>query len=176
MLVGAFASAWGLAALLALVFPLGMPATSARDTDDVLNATVKAASAEDLTRFLTSERWGISLAEIHRSQATEGTPGGVETSEIGFLGFVEREGRAKVLLRSEDGVVDQHEVGATLPDGRRLDSLGGTRLTLSGESTETEELLLFPEVTSSDDGDDASILTSEPLEEEALRTKEPRSR
>jgi hypothetical protein len=59
------------------------------------------------------------------------------------VGFVARKDSATVLLRLPDGSVDQRQVGDTLADGRKLAELGDTRLTLSGQNREEEELLLF---------------------------------
>ncbi len=148
----AAACAWLIAAVGAFVVPLDAPSVGLSDDVSAITASDAAAvSAENLESFLASTRWGgASLAELRRQAEGSGDSVRRDTDEIAYLGFAERRDRATVLLRLPDGSVDERRIGELLPDGRRLAALGDTRLTLDSpeDQASSEDLLLFPEVTS----------------------------
>jgi len=137
--------------VLALTLPLNVPEVSDPDRAEAVAINAgKPRTEENLEQFLRGTRWGISLAQVRHANSAETDQQPAQSQEIGFLGIVESKGEARVVLRMEDGAVDTRDLGETLPDGRQLDSLGETTLSLKRDNTEVEELLLFPEVTSSD--------------------------
>lgn len=149
-LTSTVAGVWLSAILLALVLPVTSSSTLKQDRSDASGSnSVLTLAEEDHQQFLHGTRWGMSLAEVQRAKAEENGQQTTQSQEIGLLGIVESKGEARVLLRLEDGAVDIHNLGATLPDGRQLDSLGETTLSLKRNNTELDELLLFPEVVSS---------------------------
>jgi hypothetical protein len=137
--------------LLALILPVtDLNAFKPAQVDASQSSTERGQAKEDLQQFLHGTRWGVSLAEVRRAKMVENGQQTAQSQDIGLLGIVESKGEARVLLRLEDGAVDIHNLGTTLPDGRHLDSLGETTLSLRGENTGIDKLLLFPEVVSSD--------------------------
>ena len=132
------------------------------------------APEEDLTAFLTSRRWGVSLAEVDAARAAEEATqmeqaARAELDRIGFVGVSATvrpsagpaAGQAPewaeraVLLALPDGGVGRFEAGETLPDGRRLVAITAAALTLATDG-EQETLRLFPALNHGQVGPDAA--------------------
>lgn len=148
------AALWSAAAAVAFLVPVNSGQRSLQSGMLSADTSATVAEAEDLTNFLTSERWGVSLAAIRREQAlAAGESQLPESQDVGYLGFATREDRTTVLLRMPDGSLDERTLGEELPDGRRLTALGETRLTVRDRNQAEEQLLLFPDVTDYTNGD-----------------------
>ena len=134
----------------------------------------QVAPEEDLTAFLTSRRWGVSLAEVDAARAAEEATqmeqaARAELDRIGFVGVSATvrpsagpiAGQAPewaeraVLLALPDGGVGRFEAGETLPDGRRLVAITAAALTLATDG-EQETLRLFPALNDGQVGPDAA--------------------
>lgn len=157
---GLYAAAAVLAAgLAALALPVGMQEGPAPENRDPLAATSPAlAPEEDLSAFIDSRRWGLSLAEADArraeadAQAAEATRQRTALERIGFVGLTgSAQGRGanagwkerKVLLVLPDGGLGRFAVGEALPDGRVLAAIADNALTLAAQD-ETEVIELFP--------------------------------
>lgn len=134
----------------------------------------QVAPEEDLTAFLASRRWGVSLAEVDAARAAEEATqmeqaARAELDRIGFVGVSATvrpsagptAGQAPewaeraVLLALPDGGVGRFEAGETLPDGRRLVAITAAALTLAADG-EQETLRLFPALNDSQVGPEAA--------------------
>ena len=148
------------AVLAALAVPVDMPA-GREDTDSlrVLPSGALETADEDLSAFLESRRWGVSLQDIRDAKTAKARPvEPAETTEpaepsinptlakMGFVGLIVTKEQSAVLLASPDGGVARFAPGDTLPDGRTLVSVTDNSLTLQGEDLREEVLSLFPRV------------------------------
>ena len=120
---------------------------------------VAAAEPEDLSGFIASDRWGVSLSDVlEEIAARDQTRGGLNPvlRRMGFLGLIEAGDDIHVLLADPEldgGDIIELSPGDTLPDGRVLTSVTGNSITLSRHpegagggagGAEREVLLLFP--------------------------------
>ena len=141
--------------LAALVIPVAVPdagASAARGQDA---ADPAAARAEDLSAFLASARWGVTLQDIMDEEAARAAAAARaarqieitrELAEIGFVGLMLEAEESAVLLVLPDGKISRFAGGDTLPDGRSLVSVTDNSLTLEGSDGQQEALSLFPRV------------------------------
>ncbi|MDE0001841.1 MAG: hypothetical protein OXQ29_04015 [Rhodospirillaceae bacterium] len=147
--------ALALVLIAALAIPVGLPdAGASQGRDATLNRPpVEAVETEDLSAFLASSRWGVTLQDIideaaaaaaaaaRAAQEIEMTR---ELAEIGFVGLMVEPREYAVLLVMPDGKIARLAGGDTLPDGRTLVSVTGNSLTLEGSEGQQDVLPLFP--------------------------------
>ena len=162
------------AVLAALAMPVSLPEGSGA-TDSLSGLPEHAADSapEDLDAFLENRRWGASLREILEAEAERARQAreaeqpqptvNPVLAEMGFVGLIVAGGRSEVLLESPEGGVARYTLGEALPDGRTLVSVTDNSLTLRGDDTSAEVLMLFPRIRSEppagdqdSPGDDAS--------------------
>ena len=147
------------AVLAALAMPVSLPEGSgAADTLSALPEHAAESAPEDLGVFLESRRWGASLREILEAEAERARQAreaeqprpavNPVLAEIGFVGLIVTGGRSEVLLMAPEGGVARYAPGEALPDGRSLVSVTGNSLTLKGDDSPEEVLLLFPRLRS----------------------------
>ena len=140
------------AALAALIVPVHLPERDAKEETAIdLSAHVaQTAPEEDLSAFLASRRWGLSLQDIQDAEAKEADAVGASINPVlakmGFVGLIVTTDERAVLLRSPDGRVDRVTPGDTLPDGRTLVAVTDNDLTLKAEGVREEVLTLFPPI------------------------------
>ena len=152
-----------MAVLAALAVPVDLPA-GREDADSlrVLPSGALETAPEDLSAFLESRRWGVSLQEVWEAEAAKARPAApaetAETTEpaepsinptlakMGFVGLIVTKEQSAVLLAAPDGGVARFAPGDTLPDGRTLVSVTDNSLTLRSEDLHEEVLSLFPRV------------------------------
>ena len=140
-----------------------------------IGESLPAAVAEDLSGFIGSDRWGISLEDVLEEVAAENLARrGLNPAlqKMGFLGLIETAGATAVLLADPDldgGGIIQLAPGDVLPDGRVLTSVTDNSITLTSNPESAadpaenpgpanpdfadprhEVLLLFPRGESSD--------------------------
>ena len=141
-------AACALALLAALTIPVDLPATATASTAGRLSGNqVAVARAEDLTAFMSSRRWGVSLEEMEAERrARENASGAADArhDRMGFVGTTATPDDRVVLLTLPGGGVARVPAGGALPDGRTLSSVTDTTATLSDADSEDEELELFP--------------------------------
>ena len=114
-------------------------------------------SPEDLSAFVGSERWGISLEDVlEEAAAADLARRGLNPAlrAMGFLGLIETVDATAVLLADPEidgGGIIQLAPGDSLPDGRVLTAVTDNSITLTGssegadaEGAHQEVLLLFP--------------------------------
>ena len=155
--------------LAAFAIPPGMPGDdAATDRPGGFSGELPAAVPEDLSAFVSSDRWGISLEELLEAAAAENLARrglNPDLRRMGFLGLMEAGDATAVLLADPDldgGGIIQLAPGDTLPDGRVLTSVTDNSITLTsspegaGGSADTDDgggtgtdahqevLLLFP--------------------------------
>ena len=125
-----------------------------------LAGDLPVAAPEDLSGFVGSERWGVSLEDVLERIASENLErGGLNPAlrKMGFLGLIETGDAIAVLLADPEvdgGGIVQLAPGDTLPDGRVLTSVTDNSITLTRDSdgadaegaAQQEVLLLFPPV------------------------------
>lgn len=158
---GLYAAAAVLAAgLAAFALPVSTQDGPGPQNRAALAATSPAlAPEEDLSAFIGSRRWGLSLAEADAArraeadaQAAAATRERTALERIGFVGLTgSAQGRGanagwkerKVLLVLPDGGLGRFAVGEALPDGRVLAAIADNALTLAVQD-ETEVIELFP--------------------------------
>lgn len=148
-------------AALAWLVPISMPADIDFNAGQPLGDAPGKPPPEDLTAFLESQRWGISLREVNERIAGEEARrgGGLNPAlkELGYVGLVAQADANTVLLTTTEGTVARLEPGDTLPDGRVLAEVGGNSITLrAADGGEAEVLELFPRPpTRAEDGNEA---------------------
>ena len=146
--------------LAAFVLPPGVRvADAATDGPGGLARDLPAAVPEDLSRFVDSERWGVSLADVLAEVAAENLARrglNPELRRMGFLGLIETRDATAVLIADpdlDDGDIIELAPGDTLPDGRVLTAVTDNSITLSRGSEDAADaeagarrqvLLLFP--------------------------------
>ena len=144
--------------LAAFAIPPGSPGRDVgTDGSGGLSSGILVPESEDLSAFVGSARWGVSLDEILKAAAAENrTRGGLNPvlRRMGFLGLIESGDAIAVLLASpapDGGGIIELAPGDTLPDGRVLTAVTDNSITLSshsegaGDTGALEEvLLLFP--------------------------------
>ena len=147
--------------LVALALPVSTGAgAGAQDRSFHAAASPALAPAEDLSAFLASRRWGVSLAEADAArraaaEAARAAEAGRAPTALERIGFVGLTGSAqgagkspgwkerKVLLVLPDGGLGRFAVGDALPDGRLLTAIADNALSLAAQG-ETEVIELFP--------------------------------
>ncbi len=142
-------SAWSLTILAGLLIPVDLPDGGERGDrqNALLGATTEQLAAEDLTAFLDSRRWGVSLREISELRAgREQSAINPILAKMGFVGLITTVERTAMILMLPEGEITRLELGATLPDGRILAAVTENSLTLRDENQQEEKLLLFPQV------------------------------
>lgn len=146
--------------LAAFAIPPGVSGSDAQaDGFGGLAGDLPAAAPEDLSGFVGSERWGVSLEDVLERIASENLErGGLNPAlrKMGFLGLMEAGDTTAVLLADPEidgGGIVQLAPGDTLPDGRVLTSVTDNSITLTERSegadaqgAQQEVLLLFPPV------------------------------
>ncbi len=125
----------------AFAIPLGVAGgDAATDGPGGFAGNLPAAVPEDLSAFVGSDRWGISLEEVLGTVAAENLarPGlNPALRRMGFLGLIEAGDAVAVLLASPEpdgGGIIQLAPGDTLPDGRVLTSVTDNSITLTSSS------------------------------------------
>lgn len=142
-------SAWSLTILAGLLIPVDLPDGGEHGgrQNALLGATSEQLTAEDLTAFLDSQRWGVSLREISELRAgREQSAINPILAKMGFVGLITTVERTAMILMLPEGEITRLELGATLPDGRILAAVTENSLTLRDENQQEEKLLLFPQV------------------------------
>ena len=108
------------------------------------------AGAEDLSAFLASRRWGISLAEAVAAAGGAPVPAAAginpALAELGFVGVTVHGGRYAALVLVEGGAV-RLGPGDALADGQTLAAIDANTATLRAPSGEERVLVLFPPVS-----------------------------
>ena len=151
----------------AFVIPPGVSGgDAATDGRGGFTGNLPAAVPEDLSAFVGSERWGVSLKDVLEEIAAEDLARrGLNPAlrAMGFLGLIETADATAVLLASPEldgsGII-QLAPGDTLPDGRVLTAVTDNSITLTSnpeggggsadpaddgaEGGHQEVLLLFP--------------------------------
>ena len=155
--------------LAAFVIPPGVSeGDAATDGPGGFSGSLPAAVPEDLSTFVGSKRWGVSLKDVlEEAAAADLARRGLNPAlrAMGFLGLMEAGDDTAVLLADPDldgGGIIQLAPGDTLPDGRVLTAVTDNSITLTrnpegaggsadptdGGGTGTEAyqkvLLLFP--------------------------------
>ena len=137
----------------AFLVPIGM--SDGNSTADRLAGLrdVPAVVPEDLTDFVASDRWGISLehvlAEADEAEA-QGSGLNPALKALGYVGLVVEEEARTVLLTTIEGAVARLEPGDTLPDGRVLADVRGNSIALRAanggdeKAGDVEVMELFP--------------------------------
>ncbi len=139
--------------LAAFAIPPGVSGDAATDGPGGFAGNLPAASPEDLSGFVVSDRWGISLQSVMEEVAAENLARrGLNPvlRRMGFLGLMQAGDAIAVLLASPEadgGGIIQLAPGDTVPDGRVLTSVTDNSITLTSRS----------EGTGSTDGDAAGI-------------------
>ena len=144
--------------LVAFAIPPGVSGGDApADGLGGLGGDLPVAAPEDLSGFVGSDRWGVSLEDVLERIASENLARrGLNPAlrKMGFLGLMEAGDAIAVLLADPEvdgGGIVQLAPGDTLPDGRVLTSVTDNSITLTGsseggdaEGVRREVLLLFP--------------------------------
>ena len=144
--------------LAAFAIPPGVSGgDAASDGSSGLAGDLAPSAPEDLSSFVGSVRWGVSLEEILETVAAEDRAHrGLNPvlRRMGFLGLIESGDATAVLLASpnpDGGGIIELAPGDTLPDGRVLTSVTDNSITLTSSSEGAdgtgaleEVLLLFP--------------------------------
>ena len=149
--------ALALVVLAAIALPVSRfeGAAGAGRMPDLTGDAVEWLREEDLSAFLASGRWGVSVQEIIDRSAAEAAAAARaakdieitrELAEIGFVGLMVEPGEYAVLLVLPDGKISRLTGGDTLPDGRTLVSVTDNSLTLEGSGGQRDRLPLFPRV------------------------------
>lgn len=147
---------WPLAPAFALCLAvaaagIGLPAArpspaALADPGDLRALPSVEAESEDLSAFLASRRWGISLAEA-RSASPPAAAAGINPAlaALGFVGVTFHGGafRALVLV---DGAVVRLRAGDALPDGQTLTAVDGNTVAVRAPGGDERVLVLFPPV------------------------------
>ena len=144
----------------AFAVPPGVPSGhAATNGPGGFEGELPVAIPEDLSGFIGSDRWGVSLQDVLSELAAENLarPGlNPALRRMGFLGLIESGDAIAVLLADPDadgGGVIQLAPGDALPDGRVLTSVTDNSITLTGgledvgakaPGARQEVLLLFP--------------------------------
>ena len=146
--------------LAALALPVDMGAGAKLPQRNPLASPPPAlAPAEDLSAFMESRRWGVSLAaaeaarraaaEAEAEAASAAAPPPSALDRIGFVGLTGVAAGAggwaerAVLLALPSGRIGRFRAGDALPDGRLLAAVEDNSLTLAVDG-ETEVIALFP--------------------------------
>lgn len=141
--------------LAAFAIPPGISGDGAASGEPVgFGDDLPAASPEDLSGFVGSDRWGVSLEEVLETAERLGRGLNPALKEMGFLGFIETVDGTLVLLANPEpdgGGITELAPGDSLPDGRVLTSVTYNSITLTRRSegddsaeADQEVLLLFP--------------------------------
>lgn len=139
------------AAIAGLLWPVSRPTLAAAVAEDGEHAPPALGdAAEDLTAFLASRRWGISLAEAEAA-ATAAPPSPAvglnpALAELGFIGVTAQGGRFAALVLA-DGVAVRLSAGDVLAGGQTLAAIDANTATLVAPSGEERVLVLFPPVS-----------------------------
>lgn len=140
------------AAIAGLAWPVARPPLPpTADVDWLAEPLPAKAGSEDLSAFLASQRWGISLAEARRAAAGDGagpSAAGInpELAALGFVG-VTVIGDAFAALVVADGATVRLRPGDGLADGQTLAAIDANTATLRTPSGEERVLVLFPPVS-----------------------------
>ena len=139
------------AVIIGLAWPVARPQPPAADVDWLAEPPPAKAGSEDLSAFLASQRWGVSLAEARRTAAGAGAgPATVginpALAALGFVG-VTAIGEAFAALVVADGATVRLRPGDILADGQTLAAIDANTATLRGASGEEQVLVLFPPVS-----------------------------
>ena len=140
-----------IAVLAGLAWPVARPPLppATADADWLAEPPPTGAGGEDLSAFLASERWGISLAEAERAGAASPPPAaGINPAlaELGFVG-VTAIGEVFAALVVVDGATVRLRAGDALADGQTLAAIDANTATLRTPSGEERVLVLFPPVS-----------------------------
>ena len=144
--------------LAAFAIPPGVSGgDAASDGSSGLAGDLPPSAPEDLSSFVGSVRWGVSLEDVLATIAAEDRARrGLNPAlkRMGFLGLIESGDATAVLLASpkpDGGGIIELAPGDTLPDGRVLTSVTDNSITLTSSSegagatgTHQDVLLLFP--------------------------------
>ena len=155
--------------LAAFAIPPGISSgDAATDGPGGFSGNLPPAVPEDMSVFVSSDRWGVSLEDVLEAAAAENLARrGLNPAlkSMGFLGLIETGDAIAVLLADPEldgGGIIQLAPGDTLPDGRVLTSVTDNSITLTsnpegaggsadptdgggtGTDAHQEVLLLFP--------------------------------
>lgn len=136
-------------AVAGIALPVARPSPSVADEADPLGGMPSAeAGGEDLSAFLASRRWGISLAEAQPAASTAAATGiNPLLAALGFVG-VSVHGGAFAALVVADGAVVRLTAGAALPDGQTLAAVDRNTVAIRAPDGTQRVLVLFPSVAS----------------------------
>ena len=133
--------------LVAFLIPVGVSGgDAAMDGRSGLAGEISAAAPEDLSAFVASDRWGISLEDVLETVAAEERAGrGLNPAlrRMGFLGIIETGDYIAVILAGpvlDGGGIVQLAPGDTLPDGRVLAAVTDNSITLTSSAGGSAEL------------------------------------
>ena len=122
----------------AFVIPPGVSGgDAATDGPGGFTGNLPAAVPEDLSGFVSSDRWGVSLEDVLQEVAAENLARrGLNPvlRQMGFLGLMEAGDATAVLLADPEldgGNIIQLAPGDTLPDGRVLAEVTDNSITLT---------------------------------------------
>ena len=137
------------AAIAGLAWPVARPPVPEADVDWLAAPPPANAGNEDLSAFLASERWGISLAEAGRAAAGAAQPAAGINPALAALGFVgvTAIGDAFAALVVADGRIVRLRAGDALAEGQTLAAIDANTATLRTPSGEERVLVLFPPVS-----------------------------
>lgn len=158
-------------ALAAWLWPLSPPPADEQDLRGAFDAQLPGKPApEDLTAFLTSKRWGRSLAD-RREQAANSTPDAAEPpasainpqlARVGLFAVTRHAGEYAVLMALPDDRSKRLHPGDVLRDGRTLVAVDGNSVTLRDSTGAEAKLVLFPKASLAEAQGDVQASTAAP--------------
>ena len=145
------------ALLVALTIPVGLPDAGGQGGGGPLGGeVVTVAPAEDLSAFVSTDRWGgltYEELEARRRAAEAGADAeAARRDRMGFVGTTSTPDDQVVLLTLPSGEIARVPAGGELPDGRTVSDVTDTTATLSDSGSDDEELELFPRPPTQDEG------------------------
>lgn len=158
-------------AVAAWLWPLSPPPANPQSLGAAFDAPLPGKpAAEDLTAFLASTRWGMSLAD-RREQAAGATPQAAassaaainpELARVGLFAVTVHAGEYAVLMALPDDESRRLHPGDVLRDGRTLVAVDGNSVTLRDATGAEAKLVLFPKASVAEAAADAQVSTPAP--------------
>ena len=132
------------AAVAGIALPAARPSPAAvAAVADALGPVPAKAASEDLSAFLASRRWGISLADAYPAASAPTAGINPALAELGFVGVTALGGSFAALVLM-DGAVVRLTAGDTLPDGQTLAAVDGNTVAIQEPGGGERVLVLFP--------------------------------